>query len=226
MDTLRVIAESDKERRSFYVFYDKMQFVQGKKLPPFLMNADCKITLYKNCRNTLKIATTSLRPITERNPVVYEGAVEGDNAKIFYCDSSEDEIKAVDFAVSTLKAEGISDAVILTCKTEDKSIFSKELQNGLYKRKTRFTTCRKFKGLEADAVILTDVDKDTFSTDLGRQLFYVGASRARFRLIIVANLSDDDCKKVLEADFHVDRKIKRPKAELTSKLNAVVMKLD
>ena len=43
---------------------------------------------------------------------------------------------------------------------------------------------------------LASVDKDTFSTDLGRQLFYVGASRARFRLIIVANLSDDDCKKL------------------------------
>lgn len=39
--------------------------------------------------------------------------------------------------------------------------------------KVLFTTVRKFKGLEADAVICIDIDEDTFSNDENRNLFYV-----------------------------------------------------
>ena len=43
----------------------------------------------------------------------------------------------------------------------------------------RFTSYRKFKGLEADAIILVDVDKKVLSRS-DNLTFYVGASRARF----------------------------------------------
>ena len=225
MDMLRMIAEANEDGGSFYVFYDRLQFVQGKKLPKFLSDADCKMTLYKNCRNTENIAVTSLRPITERNPLVYEGAVKGDPAKILFCTTPEEQRTAADYVVSMLKKDGIDDAVILTCKTEDQSVLASETQGGRYKKKYRFTTCRKFKGLEADAVIITDVDRDTFSTEVGKQLFYVGTSRARFRLYIIAELTDDDCKKVLTEDLGTERKIKRPKAELAGRLNVISEKL-
>ena len=68
----------------------------------------------------------------------------------------------------------------------------------IYKgQKVPATTCRKFKGLEADKVILVDVDKGTIMDD--NKLFYVGSSRARFELSILANLNDEDCVEVLKA---------------------------
>ena len=48
-----------------------------------------------------------------------------------------------------------------------------------------FTTARKFKGLEADVVILVDVDESAFSNEENKRLFYVGASRAKHNLDII-----------------------------------------
>ena len=61
-----------------------------------------------------------------------------------------------------------------------------------------FTTCRKFKGLEADAIVLVDVTRNTFDVGGNNLVFYVGASRARFRLSIIVNMSDDECRFVSE----------------------------
>lgn len=54
-----------------------------------------------------------------------------------------------------------------------------------------FSNCSKFKGLEADAIILIDVDSSTF--DKGAMYFYVGASRARRNLEIISNATKEDC---------------------------------
>lgn len=59
-----------------------------------------------------------------------------------------------------------------------------------------FTSCRKFKGLQADCVILVDFDAEAFDDD-GKLLFYVGASRARLELHVVSTLSADDCASIL-----------------------------
>ena len=48
-----------------------------------------------------------------------------------------------------------------------------------------FTTARKFKGLEADVIIIIDADPETFADEESRRLFYVGASRAKHYLDIV-----------------------------------------
>ena len=40
--------------------YDKLQKIQARALPMFIEEADCRLTLYRNCRNTINIATTSL----------------------------------------------------------------------------------------------------------------------------------------------------------------------
>lgn len=65
-----------------------------------------------------------------------------------------------------------------------------EIENGSIKT-TRsnsnvlFTTARKFKGLEADAIIMIDADAETFADEESKRLFYVGASRAKHYLDIV-----------------------------------------
>ena len=59
----------------------------------------------------------------------------------------------------------------------------------------KLTTCRKFKGLEADMVILVDVDYSVLHDN--NMLFYVGASRARLELCILCNLNDDECSTII-----------------------------
>ena len=157
-----IITDTEPDTASFYVFYDKLQLIQSRKIPKFINDADCKLTLYRNCRNTENIATTSLAPITERKPKLMQGCVKGVPAKVHFCDSENSIKEKVDMTIDTLKGQGVKDIVILTCKTENTSVLKEYINNGLYKNKYHFSTCRKFKGLEADAVILIDVDSNVF----------------------------------------------------------------
>lgn len=189
-------------------------------MPAFIEEADCRLTLYRNCRNTINIATTSLKPITERDPKLMEGAVAGIPAQLHFCDEREQVIGALDKAIAELKEDGIGNIVILTCKTEKTSIIADLVNDGMYRRKYRFSTCRKFKGLEADAVILVDVDEATFNPDMVL-LYYVGASRARLRLEIMAQLSDEECTKILQQTLNCRSKIRKPRREFAAALGAM-----
>ncbi len=225
LNTLKAIIEDTKEDGSFYVFYDKLQLIQARSMPKFLADADCKLTLYRNCRNTENIAKTSLRPVSERNPILMQNCIVGVPAKLHYCEDDETSLGAVDSTIDDLLADNIKNIVILTCKTESTSILSQYLVDGRYpagKESIRFTTCRKFKGLEADAVILVDVDENTFLGNDGQNvlLYYVGTSRARLRLDIITTMDNDSCIRVLQS-LGKDDKIKRPQRDLARALNAL-----
>ena len=99
-------------------------------------------------------------------------------------------------------------------------ILSDSVNNGKYRNKYLFTTCRKFKGLEADVVILLDVDKNTFDQE-NVLLFYVGTSRARTKLEITAILSDDECKEILLSVLNYQGKVRRAKKDFAGALNAI-----
>ena len=225
LELLKTIIEDTKDDGSFYVFYDKLQLIQARRMPKFLEDADCRLTLYRNCRNTENIAKTSLRPITDRNPKLMENCIIGVPAKLQFCADAEEAICAVDDTLDVLFGDGVDDIVILTVKKESDSILAPYLKSGAYpagKRKIRFSTCRKFKGLEADAVILTDLDESTFLGNAGQNLliYYVGASRARLRLHMIAVMEDDSCIRILE---HMGKtgKIRQPKRDLAKALNAL-----
>ncbi len=218
----------EQEDSSFFVFYDKLQLIQAQRLPTFLEEADCRLSLYRNCRNTENIAKTSLRPLTEQNPKLMEGYIIGVPAKLHFCPDEDVLLCALDSTLDELFSEGYERIVLLTCKTEENSALAPYLTEGSYlagRKKIRFTTCRKFKGLESDAVILLDVDADTF---LGKDehnannvlLYYVGTSRARLRLDILTTMDDADCGSVLE---HMGKQSKpqRAKRDLSRALNAL-----
>jgi len=57
----------------------------------------------------------------------------------------------------------------------------------LHSNRTRYASVYRFKGLEARAVVLTDIER--LDTARERDLFYVGATRATQRLIVLANES-------------------------------------
>lgn len=205
---------------TFYVFYDKNQLVQSDKLPKFIAEADCKLTLYRNCRNTENIAITSLKMVTEQKPLLVDYSVKGKPPVIHYCDSDKDSLSCLNNIIKDLENDGINDICILTCKTENDSILTNIASNGKYQKKYLFTTCRKFKGLESDAVILIDVDQTSFNKQ-NAMLYYVGMSRARLRLDMVAQLEDEKCADFLQNRLNFSGKYKNAKRELATALNAV-----
>lgn len=218
-----IITDIKPDNASFYVFYDKLQLVQSRKIPTYISDADCKLTLYRNCRNTENIATTSLAPITERKPKLIDDCVAGVPAKLHFCESIESVYDKLNLVLDLLNGKKVKDIVILTCKTETTSILSGMVSNGLYKNKYRFSTCRKFKGLEADAVILIDVTAETFEN--GKNLiYYVGTSRARLWLDIITTMNNDDCTVVLQDVFKKSGRIRNPQRELATAINAIPSK--
>lgn len=202
IDLLKVnTVEAENKKGTFYLFYDKNQMIQSEKVPKYIEDADCKLTLYRNCRNTENIALTSLRLLgSDKSPKLFPGAVMGDLPEIGFCTTKEEVIELLNSEISRCIDTGYNDVTILTCKTEESSIIADCCKDSKYKYKrgyVKFTTCRKFKGLEADAIIVVDIDKNTFA-EQGEQLMYVGTSRARFKLSCIVNLSEEECIELLD----------------------------
>jgi len=216
------------EDSTFYVFYDMMQLIQyNRDVPKFISDADCKLTLYKNCRNTKKIAETSMSPLInlKRKVVMnYETKeeMEEDTVKMYFSDN-DNVCSALDSIIKKIAEAGYDDIVILTPKTEKTSVISKSIVDGKY-GKYPVSTCRKFKGLEADAIIFIDIDNETFINDEvtgtdNSMLFYVGTSRARYSLSLLSTMDDSACKDILTSYFNYE-KVKKPKKELADSLKA------
>ena len=195
------VVDDESRNGSFYMFYDKNQMVQSRTVPEYIQNADCRLTLYRNCRNTKHIATTSLRFLnSDKEPKLYDAAIEGNSPQMIIVDNEVQEVTAVNSLIDYFLTQGYSNITILTCKTEEKSLLCKETSKNkyLYKgHKYNFTTCRKFKGLEDDVVILVDVDAGILLNDEDKNL-YVGSSRAKYELGIVSLMTEDECKFVAE----------------------------
>ena len=221
LDLLQTIVLDESIDGTFYIFYDKMQLVQGHKIPECISEADCKMTLHYNCRNTENIAITSVRPLKEEKYIkCIKGPIKGDSS-IVYIDDKEQKLKEyLDATIDDFIEKGINDIVILTCKTEESSYIHSYIRKQHYNaigRNIRFSSCRKYKGLEADAIILIDIDKNTFiSKDVN--LFYVGSSRARFYLTMLIQLSEAECNETLL--YFNKNENKRPKKALAAYLNA------
>lgn len=178
---------------AFYIFYDKNQFVQGLEFPKWFQNAECRLILNINCRNTFSIADTSGKAINIE-PKVKNKAVKGDMPKFYICNEQKEINKRLSTLISQYRNNGYaySQICILTVKTEAISILHNVDRIGNHEIKSirgnnsvLFTTARKFKGLESDVIIIVDVDEDTFSNEESKRLFYVGASRAKHFLDII-----------------------------------------
>lgn len=223
----KIMLDNDSENHSFYVFYDKNQMVQAFAVPEYIRDADCKLTLYKNCRNTINIAETSLRLLNSSQRIkMYEGAAPGENPNFAICSDEGTFFEILNKMIEQLWEKHINDIQILTCKTLSTSILSSESMGEMYQYKgvkIPFSTCRKFKGLEADAVILIDVDMNSLKRDENK-LGYVGASRARHELCIVASLSDQECRFLLEQQGK--KPGKNPMKTIAAQYNSKLFRLE
>lgn len=201
IELLKANVVDEGKNGTFYLFYDKNQMIQAESLPSYIGESDCKLTLYRNCRNTENIATTSLRLLGEnKKPKLFDGAIVGDSPEMFFAEDVSRTVSTLNAIIEKAWAEDYTDIQILTCKTEQNSIIADECSTGVYLYKAKkipFTTCRKYKGLEADVVIMVDLDNDTFENN-AEQVMYVGSSRARYKLSLICNLNEKDCEYFIE----------------------------
>ena len=208
----------------FYVFYDRNQFVQGLRYPEWLDKMDCRLVLSRNCRNTKEIAITSTRPIgidENRIRMRRESAVDGAiKPNLFFIEDKSTLKEYLGRLIRKYISAGLAgtDIVVLSMKPEGKSILTEDdfrLSGGYMLTKDKnsngilFTTVRKFKGLEAMAVICIDIDSETFENDRKRNIFYVGTSRAMSYLNLITTASPEELAATITGN---DNYLKRPQA--------------
>lgn len=220
----------ERKQGTMFLFYDIRQFVQGSSMPAFIEGSDCKLTLYVNCRNTQSIAYSSLSAVGGDSNVKL--VTEIGAPPILFLSADRIEQKSfVGEQIKLLKEERLDDIVVLTCKTIQKSGLRdafRETDEGVFWGKTKVPvfTCRTFKGLEADGVILIDVDESLwaepekdYEPEKGT-VFYTGASRAKHELRIVGDMDEDGVIRLLEnMDTNPTR---RPEKKLASELGATL----
>ena len=197
---------------TFYLFYDKYQMVQGVdgveyKLPDSIENSDCRLTLHCNCRNTKEIAQTSVTPLKDKKnraikPKTACSWFEPVKPVMHLVGGEKKEIKVLKAILDKYQEAKVENIVILTQGTIDYCCIADKLEIGtgenngyhIYQYNGvdyRVTTCRKFKGLEADAIVMIDLDKESFVGRKGMR-FYVGTSRAKQYLDIIAVIAPQD----------------------------------
>lgn len=226
----------ESEQSSFFLFYDKNQLIQAKDIPEVIKDADCKLTLYCNCRNTTRIATFLSNLLNSASIKIRQkegNAIEGGLPELFFSkDPSEIRQKVNDVIRSYRKNDPQkAKSIQILCALEerkDASIdternsclkdfisFDAETKDYFYvidDEKIPFSTCRKFKGLEADCVILVDINSNALKSQQGlgldKALLYVGASRARTSLYMFCEMSAEECSAFTLSEW----KNKAPKA--------------
>ena len=180
----------------FYVFYDRNQYIMKNQLPKWIEDAECRLVLHKNCRNTAEVFKTSCS-IMGLDNVTYNEVHGEIPAARFYTREDEEEKIVSDF-IKRVMDEGLdpSDVVILTAKTIESSWINpgkkyagQELSCEGEAGKILFTTIRKFKGLEAEAILIVDAQMSALTNPENRRLLYTGSSRAK-NLLNIAMLED------------------------------------
>ena len=231
LDELKQLVTADS-KGTFYLFYDKNQLIQGSKVPQLIEEADCKMTLYVNCRNTANIAKSASRSLGQEGR--YVARTLGDSGimpSILLSNDRERQVRFVNDCITHFRAMGANSVVILTCKTERTSAlrpYCHERGGALYwsDANAPVFSCRRFKGLEADAVILIDVQGVVWNPHRDNSagpglLYYAGASRARLFLGIVADMDDEEAQLVLDRLGIQTRR--SPRNRLMRELNATLL---
>lgn len=189
---------SEGEDGPFYVFYDPAQnlYVDEDLAIPDLGNP---FDLPTNCRNTRKIASTcsKIRGVEIQVRSDAPDGVESIRKFIPKPDARAQEIKKI---ISEWLGKGKlkpSQIALLSPFEKSKSSLAEISKLGRTPLTTNphewranagvlLTTIKRFKGLEADAIIVTDVPNPETTPYFSTSDFYVGCSRAKHILVILA----------------------------------------
>lgn len=183
---------SKENNYKFVIFYDKNQMIYQDKLPKCLEHFDCKLSLNKNCRNTIKILQT-VNSIFNTNIDAYNLSISGIMPSLYF--EENNSLNKLENIIDGYINDGYSenDITILTLTTESDSMLSDLDRIGKYKISTEddnsifYTSSKKFKGLESNIVIIIDFDANKYSDYEYKKNIYVSLSRARQRISILCN---------------------------------------
>lgn len=203
----------------FYMFYDRNQAIMKQEQPKWIdEHADCRLVLYKNCRNTSEISKliSGLIPIHKER---YINDIHGNKPSCFvYKNEKELQTIAANF-VRDMQRNGleIADIVILSIHRTEKNPLHKvgtiagiPVSEKREQGKVWFTSIRKFKGLEAQAVLIVDFRFSETDNELVRRIFYVGCSRANayLQVALFKDVADEMQNAVISLNL-LDWKIER-----------------
>ena len=189
---------------TFYIFYDRNQAIiknTSAKENWIDRHADCRLVLYRNCRNTAEIAST-IGSIIHASVKHYVNDLHGYLPKAsFYTTEKELVGIAAGFVQRMLQEKvPLQDMVILSVHSVAHSMLQGvhelagiPVSNTPAPGQLWFTSIRKFKGLEAKAVLIIDLHISELPKLLIQRLLYVGASRANSCLQV--GICDDIPKK-------------------------------
>jgi DNA helicase IV len=176
----------------FYIFYDPGQNLYKTDLE-FPINEEPYL-LTRNCRNTRQICNL-LKRYTSQEMKIKEDAPEGKAIEEIRCSSDRERRKKLSRLLHKLvNEEGVAPEriMILGGHTIEHTCIGDNCRVGNYTierdpeegaHSIRYDTYMRFKGCEADAVILLDVDPKDTRWDINA--FYTAISRAKFILYII-----------------------------------------
>ena len=104
---------------------------------------------------------------------------------------------------------------------EDEGFYVYSYKGATYK----VTTCIKFKGLEADAIAMIDLDKNSFTGFKGLE-FYVGTSRAKHYLDFITQITPMEYADVigtLDPDAPIKKELEKMRKVLGGVFSADVV---
>lgn len=170
------------------------------------------LSLRTNCRNTRKIAEeTALLSGFDSMP--FRAKTDGGLSVVYsYWARSNEQVNKLKVMLEKLLSDGIppDDIVLLSTRKIENSVlnqltdflnirFSPITDYGIQDKNTIFySTVHAFKGLESPVIILTDVQ--AIETDYDRSVIYIGMSRAKSCLLLLAheNLKDSISQAVMK----------------------------
>jgi hypothetical protein len=200
-----------KAGKALYVFYDPDQNLYGRELESPIEGEP--FTLYENCRNTKSISRFC-KAVTGKTQGSLGSAPEGEEPMIVLA-SQEDQINAVEKILDQLlNSDRLSPSQIALLVAGGLTDFSgfkglkrigshsltpnvKEWQDG---GAVLLESSKKFKGLEADVVILAGMPLPGNSEYFTESDLYVSASRGKHRLFLIC--------RTHEAEKYGENKIK------------------
>lgn len=192
----------DFERQAIYMAEGGAGALQAIEALSYRAPVHAKYSLRINCRNAEPIAetlviTSGLAPGYKRVLHDHEGS---DVDPLFYSSASDQE-RQLAYAISRLKETfKASEIMVLSMRNDENSCAGsaapgsigvrlapiREVQDG---QTIPFSSVHAFKGLEAPAVVITDIE--TLTDEKTRALLYVAMSRARIRLFM---LMSENCR--------------------------------
>jgi len=194
-DWWRAIEELLREPRlgRLVVFFDENQDLYGGGPAKELDVAPTRLSY--NCRNTAGIARF-VAQVIGIEPRVKPGMPEGDGVELIECADEKESVDAVRKALHRLVREQDVEPqqiVILSTRSGERSPVWRASPLGSFSLvaldaelrgdQVRMGSLHRFKGLESDVIILTDVEPGAPTSSPTH--VYVGSSRARHKLIVV-----------------------------------------